>query len=621
MKIDYQELIKRLKEVNKKWFDKDLDDYKKDFYFPIETIPIYEQKDLRALDNYVKYYILQAPIYKLNFHKQLSYLDFYCLGGSHSRFEHVIGTTIIGSKILKTLEKKEKKKKLLKKWERLAFLTALLIHDCGEPPFSHSMELLKSLLIRELKITIEPDQKLDKVILSYYLNEQDNNLLRMLKNPWVKDVENERENKKNLVLFIKLVKSLFDFKVFKEEYSDKCFLYELLNSDFDCDRFDWIGRDSLHLGEITETSKYRDNIIKLFKNVKFYSISEEGKQYDNKLAYSIYDNYILSSLSKARTDLYNNYYHSIPCRIFDTVFPNLIYRFFIKYDLIIHRHERELNKEQKNNIIKEILKLPDFEFLNFIYYVEGINSGRKSWYISHALNDLFMGHFPSIKYRKNLYKDIIGLEKQIDEIEKEVTKIVKPRSDDQEQYEAYIEVIVNKYQERNKIPIEICLYYLCFFLSAKASQHIFPIQQNLWKKLLKSVAIKKKVEKYVKDIKKDFEGKIGDELREETEEEIISYPQIFISIPQYMPNFVEIKELNIGRKEKHKGFETYLYDPDNNNDPFPLKQNIPEQKADFYYSVFLLIPDYLVEFEQHIINEFEDFLRDLPWWRIKIEQE
>ena len=26
MKIDYQELIKRLKEVNKKWFDKDLDD-------------------------------------------------------------------------------------------------------------------------------------------------------------------------------------------------------------------------------------------------------------------------------------------------------------------------------------------------------------------------------------------------------------------------------------------------------------------------------------------------------------------------------------------------------------------------------------------------------------------
>jgi len=159
---------------------------------------------------------------------------------------------------------------------------------------------------------------------------------------------------------------------------------------------------------------------------------------------------------------------------------------------------------------------------------------------------------------------------------------------------------------------------LCFFLSVKAPQHIFPIQQVFWEKLIESETIKRKVYNYVRDIKKVIEGKLGDGLREEIEEEIISYPQIFISIPQYMPDFVELKELNIGRKEKYKGFETYLYDPKNNNKPFPLKQDIPEQKADYYFSVFLLIPEYLVEFETQIIKKFEDFLRDLLWWSIKI---
>jgi len=448
--FDNQEVLKRLEEINKKWFDKDLVDYKKNFYFPIETIPLFTQNDIEALDSYIKYYILQTPIFKLNFHKQLSYLDFYCLGGSHSRFEHVIGTTIIGSIIIKILKKEEEdNNKLLDGWELIAFLTALLIHDCGQPPFGHSMELLKNILISKLRISIQPDQKLDKIILSYYLNEQDNNLFRMLKNPWVNDVEKKKENKKNIDNFIKLIKALFDFKVFKEEYSNKCFLHELLNSDFDCDRFDWIGRDRLHLGEIMETSEYLKKIKRLFRNVKLCSITEEGKIYNNRLAYSMYDNYILSDISKARTDLYNNYYHSISCRIFDTVFPNLIYRFLLKYDLIIHRkgREQESIREKKNNIIKEILKLPDLEFLNFIDYVENMGEWGKSWYISHCLNELFTGQFPSVKYEKTLYRDIMGLGNQIDDIEKKVKKIINPRSTDQEIYDAYIKVINNKYQE------------------------------------------------------------------------------------------------------------------------------------------------------------------------------
>ena len=57
--IDSQEVLKRLKETNEKWFDRNLVDYKKDFYFPIETIPMYKQKDIKALDSYIKYYILK----------------------------------------------------------------------------------------------------------------------------------------------------------------------------------------------------------------------------------------------------------------------------------------------------------------------------------------------------------------------------------------------------------------------------------------------------------------------------------------------------------------------------------------------------------------------------------
>lgn len=614
-----EKIIERLKELNAKWFDKPLIDYKSSFNFPIKEIPFYEEEDIKNLDNYIKYYILQPPVYKLNFHKQLSRLDFYYLGGSHSRFEHVVGTTIIGSKIIEILNKVDKNRNdLLGKWENLAFLTALLIHDCGQPPFSHSLELLKNFFISKLKISIPTDQKLDKIILSYYLNDNNSNLIKMLENPWIKDDENKKYNKENKDNFLDLIKSLFDFKAFKKKYTDKCFLYELLNSDYDCDRFDWIGRDSMHLGLITEKAKYISEIMKLFRNVKFCSITEEGITLNKKLAFSMYDNDILSNLSTKRKDLYNNYYHSASCRIFDTVFPNLIYRFLLKYDLIIHRDEQEKFKEDKNDILKEILKLPDFELINFIDYVENIYPKGKSWYISHALIDLFGGHFPSIKYEQIIYKNIYKLEETIDDIEKQVKQKTNPRSSDKEKYDAYLQVINDKYKTRNSIPIEVCLYYLCSLISSIGSQHIFPIQQNFWKQLLKTEAFKRRIDDYLRYIKKEFEKKKGESIRNEIDNEIISYPQIFISIPQYISDFIEVKELNISRKEKQKGFETYLYESYNNNKHFPLRQDIPEQKADYYYSVFLLIPDYLEDFEKQIIEEFEEFLRDLSWWKITI---
>jgi len=54
----------------------------------------------------------------------------------------------------------------LEDWEEGAFLTALLIHDCGQPPFSHSLESLSFILGPEENKSILRE-KIDKILTSY----------------------------------------------------------------------------------------------------------------------------------------------------------------------------------------------------------------------------------------------------------------------------------------------------------------------------------------------------------------------------------------------------------------------------------------------------------------------
>ena len=470
MKIDEKTLeswILELELLNKNWFDKEIEEFKNFTQFDIKQIPLYQEDDINNLPIQIKYYITQPPIFKLLYQKQLSYLDLFYLGGGHTRLEHIIGTVTIGNIILNRLKEKEILK--LDDCEEIAFLTSLLIHDCGQPPFGHSLEILKSLFIEKSTKSYE---KIDKRILRNYLENEDNNLVKTLLKPWENRDKKKIEFKKK---FFNLLKNLFDYEIFIKENSHNCIIYQLLNSNFDCDRLDWIRRDQMHLEgkeTITET-----NIYRLFNNLRLLTYPEDNDK-ENRIGFSENDINILNDIFLKRKYLYDRYYHGDLCRIFDTVFPNLIFRFLYYYDLIIHDLESPVSSKLKNQFFENLLKLPDNEFLNFIY-----NKDR-SWYIHYSLRELFIGNYPYIMKKWQILRDIEKTNEEIDKIQERLKIDLSHFEDDIEMRQKFKKHLKEVYSG-DEIPLNVCFYFLCN-KNSKDSTTIFKIQLQFWKKLIES---------------------------------------------------------------------------------------------------------------------------------------
>ena len=144
-------------------------------------------------------------------------------GANHNRFHHAIGTMHLMHTAIQTL--KSKGHKITKK-EHEAALIAILLHDIGHGPFSHALE---SSIVHNLsheKISIMFMQKLNV------------------------------EFKGKLSLAI---------DIFQKKYKKK-FLYQLVSSQLDVDRLDYLNRDSFYSG-VNEGIINSDRIITML-NIK-----------------------------------------------------------------------------------------------------------------------------------------------------------------------------------------------------------------------------------------------------------------------------------------------------------------------------------------------------------------
>lgn len=656
--MNLKELIRwkeDLEVLNKKWFDREIEEYKeennRDFEYINKKIPLYGIDELKELPPYIKYYSTQPPVFKLFYNKQLSYLDFFYLGASHSRYEHILGTTIMGTLIMKKLKKiKPEIIDNLEDWEVGAFLTALLIHDCGQPPFSHSLESLSFILGPDENESI-PREKIDKILTRRYLNEESTNFIKMLRSPWKSKPGSKRKGSTKSQKFLDFLRSFFDYERFLEKYSDKCFLFQLLNSTFDCDRFDWIRRDQLHIGsQVLKMSeildRYNNARILSIEDLKSYDYTklikdektEEPEQPDekddevttilqeklteeeflkinNRIAFYEDDAKILEKISSERKILYQDYYHGKYCRIFDTVFPNIVYRFLKRKDLIQgtdDEHERI-----KKEVLKELMKLPDHEFYNFLY------SNDKSWLIKESLNNLFMRKFPEIIGEWFILKYFDKSSIEIKEIVDNAFKELIHRAGDYSL--ALKKSFTNQYPDGN-IPVGICLYF--FVNKNTLSPGIsYDVQKKFWMRLLSNnPTFKSRVRKEINTLRRaykvedpDKKGLTPEERRKNTEYEIeqeLNHPQVFISIPLYLPaseKLVKLKKTNLLPKEPYKGFDTLIYSADSILTSFE-KDEMSESRTNRSYSVMLLAPDYLNTYFNYIKTEFESYLKELPWW-------
>ena len=152
----------------------------------------------------------------------LSYLVYP--GAYHTRFQHAIGATYLISKAVQQLRNKGHK---ITEKEDVAVSIAILLHDIGHGAFSHALEHS----------------------IAHEISHEDLSLLFMEK------LNNDFNGQLTTAI-----------KIFKNEYP-KRFLHQLVSSQLDMDRMDYLKRDSFYSG-VQEGIIGSDRIIHMLNVVK-----------------------------------------------------------------------------------------------------------------------------------------------------------------------------------------------------------------------------------------------------------------------------------------------------------------------------------------------------------------
>lgn len=171
-----------------------------------------------SLPHDVIFDVIEHPYYqRLRRIKQLGMSQLVYPGALHTRFHHALGATHLMWKALETLRRKGHE---ITDEEETATLLAILLHDIGHGPFSHTLE-----------------------------------------HAIVKGISHEQIS----ILFMERLAEKFGeplelaLLIFKDEYK-KPFLHQLVSSQLDMDRMDYLNRDSFYTG-VSEGVIGSDRII------------------------------------------------------------------------------------------------------------------------------------------------------------------------------------------------------------------------------------------------------------------------------------------------------------------------------------------------------------------------
>lgn len=169
--------------------------------------------------NIVKHRLFQ----RLSRIKQLGMASVVYPGAQHTRFQHSLGAFHLMSEAILSLSQKGI---FIFDSEAEALKAAILLHDVGHGPFSHVLEhtLIRDISHEEISIMM------------------------------MEEINHELNGALNLAI-----------KIFKDDYS-KRFLHQLISSQLDMDRLDYLRRDSFFTG-VTEGNIGSARIIKMLNVV------------------------------------------------------------------------------------------------------------------------------------------------------------------------------------------------------------------------------------------------------------------------------------------------------------------------------------------------------------------
>ena len=159
----------------------------------------------------------------------LSYLVYP--GAQHTRFQHALGSLHLMDKAIQQLTNKGHE---ITSKEQEALRISILLHDIGHGPFSHALE---NILVKEINH--------EKITLMF-----------------MKQLNVEFDGKLSLAV-----------EIFKNTYKKK-FLYQLVSSQLDMDRLDYLKRDSFFTG-VTDGNIGTERIINMLNVANGNLVIEE----------------------------------------------------------------------------------------------------------------------------------------------------------------------------------------------------------------------------------------------------------------------------------------------------------------------------------------------------------
>ena len=197
----------------------------------------------------VLFTILQHPyIQRLNRIRQLGLSFFVYPGAMHSRFLHSLGAMHLMHEAITSLREKGVD---ITDNEATAAMAAILLHDVGHGPFSHVFE--------------------EAGMLPVGMSHEDISLMMMYEiRDWFSSSLIALPKERAEASFIMNLA----ISIFKDEY-EKHFLHQLISSQLDVDRLDYLCRDSFFCG-VTEGSVASARILKMM-NVKDGRLVVEAK--------------------------------------------------------------------------------------------------------------------------------------------------------------------------------------------------------------------------------------------------------------------------------------------------------------------------------------------------------
>ena len=195
-----------------------------------------------TIPNELIFDLIEHPYFqRLRRIKQLGLSHLVYPGANHTRFHHAIGAMHLMDKAIDVLRSKEVE---ISDDERIAALIAILLHDIGHGPFSHTLEsaLLRGVSHEEMSL-----------IFMQRLNAEFNGKLDL------------------------------SISIFSDKYPKK-FLHQLVSSQLDMDRLDYLQRDSFFTG-------VSEGIIGSERIITMLNVVNGGLAVESKGIYSI-ENFI-----------------------------------------------------------------------------------------------------------------------------------------------------------------------------------------------------------------------------------------------------------------------------------------------------------------------------------------